>query len=199
MTAARSTTPTAPHVRRGIPTEYAGIQFRSRIEARWAAFFDFVRWPWVYEPTDLPGYVPDFALTFPLAPVLIEVKHELTRAALVEPAKRFALAGWRGEFVVVGAHLLEDPSHPDCASLGRMGQWTPGPDGDGATELGDAIVHHCTRCDALSFHHSDAAWRCVRSGCANGNALLGHVGISELRTAWAVASNRVQWRAPGEP
>lgn len=43
-----------------IPTMYAGVQFRSRLEARWAAFFDLIGWKWEYEPFDLPGYIPDF-------------------------------------------------------------------------------------------------------------------------------------------
>lgn len=37
-----------------IPTKYRGLQMRSRIEARWAAMFDRVGWPWEYEP---PGDV----------------------------------------------------------------------------------------------------------------------------------------------
>jgi hypothetical protein len=45
-----------------IPTVYAGVQFRSRLEARWAAFFDLLGWKWEYEPFDLEGYIPDFLL-----------------------------------------------------------------------------------------------------------------------------------------
>lgn len=45
-----------------IPTKYKGIQFRSRLEARWASFFDLCRWYWKYEPFDLPGWIPDFAI-----------------------------------------------------------------------------------------------------------------------------------------
>jgi hypothetical protein len=43
-----------------IPTEYAGVNFRSRLEARWAAFFDLNGWEWQYEPVDLNGWMPDF-------------------------------------------------------------------------------------------------------------------------------------------
>jgi hypothetical protein len=46
----------------GIPTTYRGINFRSRAEARWAAFFDEMAWAWQYEPLDFPGYIPDFSL-----------------------------------------------------------------------------------------------------------------------------------------
>jgi len=35
---------------RAIETEYAGYCFRSRLEARWAVFFDQMGYDWVYEP-----------------------------------------------------------------------------------------------------------------------------------------------------
>jgi hypothetical protein len=47
------------------PTTYAGVRFRSRLEARWAAFFDLAGWRWEYEPIDLDGWSPDFLVTIP--------------------------------------------------------------------------------------------------------------------------------------
>lgn len=44
------------------PTTYAGVRFRSRLEATWAAFFDLLEWRWEYEPFDLKGWVPDFVI-----------------------------------------------------------------------------------------------------------------------------------------
>jgi hypothetical protein len=46
------------------PTMYSGVQFRSRLEARWACFFDLVGWKWEYEPVDLHGWTPDFRVEF---------------------------------------------------------------------------------------------------------------------------------------
>lgn len=50
-----------------IETRYAGCRFRSRLEARWAVFFDRMGIEWEYEPQgyDLDGrwYLPDFRLT----------------------------------------------------------------------------------------------------------------------------------------
>ncbi len=48
--------------RKAIPTLYRGVQFRSRLEAKWAAFFDAMGWPWQYEPFDLAGWIPDFLI-----------------------------------------------------------------------------------------------------------------------------------------
>ncbi|MFN9203862.1 MAG: hypothetical protein ACK6DP_12455 [Gemmatimonas sp.] len=51
------------------PTTYAGVRFRSRLEARWAAFFDLCQWSWDYEPVELAGWAPDF---------LVHVSSEIT-------------------------------------------------------------------------------------------------------------------------
>lgn len=49
-----------------IDTFYRGYKFRSRLEARWAVFFDAMRIKWVYEPEgfNINGifYLPDFLL-----------------------------------------------------------------------------------------------------------------------------------------
>lgn len=58
---------------KAIPTEVNGVTFRSRLEARWAAFFDHINIPWTYEPYDLNGWIPDFLLSGPQS-VLVEVK-----------------------------------------------------------------------------------------------------------------------------
>lgn len=44
------------------PTLYNGRQYRSRLEARWAAFFDVLKWRAEYEPFDLGSWSPDFLL-----------------------------------------------------------------------------------------------------------------------------------------
>jgi hypothetical protein len=46
-------------------TKYKNVVFRSRLEARWAAFFDLAGWTWEYEPVDLDGWTPDFLVQFP--------------------------------------------------------------------------------------------------------------------------------------
>lgn len=58
----------AQHVVRAIPTRYKGYHFRSRLEARWAVFFDKcdigLDWQYELEGFDLPSgrYLPDFLL-----------------------------------------------------------------------------------------------------------------------------------------
>ena len=56
------------------PTLYRGIEFRSRLEARWAAFFDLLGWEWEYEPCDFDGWYPDFMIFGSNGKIYIEVK-----------------------------------------------------------------------------------------------------------------------------
>lgn len=62
---------------KAIPTRYNGYHFRSRLEARWAVFFDALGLSWEYEPEgfdlgDGVRYLPDFWL--PSHGVWVEVK-----------------------------------------------------------------------------------------------------------------------------
>ena len=58
-----------------IPTAYNGRQYRSRLEAKWAAFFDLLKWPFEYEPIDFGSWSPDFQLISPIGqPIFVEVK-----------------------------------------------------------------------------------------------------------------------------
>ena len=60
---------------KAIRTLYKGIQYRSRLEAKWAAFFDMIGWDFTYEPTDLDGWWPDFKITTDAGTrFLVEVK-----------------------------------------------------------------------------------------------------------------------------
>lgn len=69
-----------------IETSYAGCRFRSRLEARWAVFFDSLKVLWQYEPQgytvgpDATPYLPDFWL--PEMELWVEVKGVLDQAAL---------------------------------------------------------------------------------------------------------------------
>ncbi len=66
---------------KAIPTEYKGYRMRSRLEARWAVFFDALELDWEYEAEGLllPNgvkYLPDFLLHIPDSiSLFVEVKH----------------------------------------------------------------------------------------------------------------------------
>jgi hypothetical protein len=74
------------------PTMYCGVLFRSRLEARWAAFFDLAGWSWEYEPIDLEGWTPDFRVTFQCGHSQCDGSHTL----LVEVKPYFTLSDFNG-------------------------------------------------------------------------------------------------------
>ncbi len=79
-----------------LPGEYAGVTFRSHLEARWAIFFDRLDLKWEYEPqgfaTDGQGYLPDFAVFAATGLVWAEIKPGwLADPEGVEKWRRFAM------------------------------------------------------------------------------------------------------------
>lgn len=43
---------------------YNGLQFRTQLEARWAAFFDLAGWEWHVNPVPVDNWHPDFRVKF---------------------------------------------------------------------------------------------------------------------------------------
>lgn len=77
---------------KAIETMYRGYRFRSRLEARWAVFFDAagIKWEYEKEGFDLDGllYLPDFWL--PEQQCWFEIKGEQPTAEEREKAQRLA-------------------------------------------------------------------------------------------------------------
>jgi len=87
-----------------IPTEYKGTRYRSRLEARWGAFFDLCGWEAEYEPIDLGSWSPDFLLRGRRAEILVEVK-PVTSIDVPTIHKMHAAAeqaGFKGDLLLVG-------------------------------------------------------------------------------------------------
>lgn len=178
----------------GIPTVYGGVRFRSRLEARWAAFFDLLEWRWEYEPLDLEGYIPDFMLTGVWEdPFLVEVKPIVrlfgNESEFDAHLRHFADSGWRSSAIVVGAALFQLP--PDALAcgacdvyIGRMlsparAQYT----GAGLYRDDIDLVH---RTDEWHLRHDDRDYL----GEPDQNTVSAAVSL------WREAGNRVQWRKP---
>lgn len=192
-----------------IPTRYRGVRFRSRLEARWAALFDLLGWQWEYEPLDLNGYIPDFALRLH-KPVLVEVKPLLWTGSdhetelLAEAMGKLELSGWEHEALIVGAALRNGDPHygyEEWPSLGMLAErrWQHAanvitdPTDDESWWWASSFVFHCTNCNRLSFAHPGGGWQCRVAGCYDGDHYLG--SPSDLPQGyWRLAGNEVQWR-----
>jgi len=175
---------------RGIPTLYQGVRFRSRLEAKWAAFFDAIRWPWMYEPYDCDGYIPDFVLPFEADGLLVEVKPAHSLAELADETPKIMASGWAGEALMVGATIWDaDAAQPVIGWIGERVQIG----GRSEWDWGDARAFFCLSCGRPSVLATVGHWRCRACGEGHGNE---HVGAlpAAIGEAWATAGNRVQWR-----
>lgn len=106
-----------------IETAYRGYRFRSRLEARWAVFFDEIGVNWRYEVegyvTDAGPYLPDFILQIEgRPPIYFEVKgasgEDVSYVCFdgAEKVVSFAkMIGERGVVVVAGD--IPDPTQLD--------------------------------------------------------------------------------------
>lgn len=95
-----------------IETSYAGCRFRSRLEARWAVFFDQLGIKWEYEPQgyefDGERYLPDFHL--PHFDQFVEVKGDDERLKKDLPGLRKFAAAAQRNVVILG----EIPKFPEA-------------------------------------------------------------------------------------
>lgn len=196
-----------------IPTEYNGIRFRSRLEAKWACFFDLLGWKWAYEPIDLAGYIPDFIITV-VSPdpsrdigtkILVEVKPETDEDAIgVGILKKIRNSGWSDSILCVGASIFRHRDNgvaigffdlPKIFDVGfpvKVGlciccqQFVLAEvsDNDPEDDPGQLDSHWCFFCNCAT--HNDAAHK-------------GHFlrMTSTVERLWAVASNQTQWKKNG--
>ena len=93
------------------PTTYKGIRFRSRLEAKWAAFFDQIAWPWEYEPFDLGAWSPDFLIKGPQRSLLVEVKPVERFDAKAGSKMRMAAKDSGCDLLLCGVAPIIDPEY----------------------------------------------------------------------------------------
>ncbi len=98
---------------KAIETRYAGCRFRSRLEARWAVFFDTMGIRWEYEPkgfvTAAGPYLPDFRL--PDLRLFVEVKGVDPNQRDLDRCREIALACQRhgGDLIILVGDIPRDP------------------------------------------------------------------------------------------
>jgi len=99
---------------KAIETKYKGYRFRSRLEARWAVFFDTLEMPWEYEKEgfDLDGlwYLPDFWL--PKNQLWVEIKGEVDDKAAKNLLLQCGRLAYHSQHPVILA--VKDPLDVKC-------------------------------------------------------------------------------------
>lgn len=204
-----------------ITTKYDGIEYRSRLEARWAAFMKNIGWDVVYEPFDGDGYIPDFLVQGD-QPMLIEVKPAVTQKeyeAAVPKAESGLSAHWRHDILIVGASpywVSQDGMESDhvAGMLGEFHSFFVREHGAGYYDAADAAmlraenpdseVFHwdwdlgrwfaCRVCGYVNVFHSVGSFAGRPCGHYDGNGHLGTPPIAVMKSMWADACNDVKWR-----
>lgn len=122
-----------------IPTRYRGCRFRSRLEARWAVFFDHLGIGWQYEPQGFHigghSYLPDFLLE---CGTWVEIKghedaldYQLMRVATLALPQMPAVDERGPKLLILG----QPPLTPGVPMPGDYGWMGIDPDGRGGELL----------------------------------------------------------------
>lgn len=175
-----------------ITTIYDGIEYRSRLEARWAAFMRNIGWDIVYEPFDGDGYIPDF-LVMGDRPLLVEVKPAVTAKEYEAPVSK-AESGlrehWRHDILIVGASPISQTAG-SLPKAGWYGEYC-------ASDVGSLWMWSaadwlwCLDCRSTTVRSSDYDWSARPCGHDQKRTLF--ATERTLRKAWADACNDVKWR-----
>ncbi len=153
-----------------IETRYNGINFRSRLEAKWAAMFDLLKWGWTYEPTDFNGWIPDFAI------------HKIDAS------------GCHDEVLIVGMLGPMRRDDLNCPIVGWLRE------GVGPEEVPEdfwwepAPMSRYEGEDRIGFCHSVGSYRDRITGQYDGGSFGSFpVTQEEVTMLWREASNRTRW------
>ncbi len=154
-----------------IETRYKGYRFRSRLEARWAVFFDALGIHWEYEPEgfDTPDgpYLPDFRLRLADKTVWLEVKPDNFEGS--DPRWDHVVIGTKTDLILakgIGAEF-----NLDAMELYEwIEPWTDdGIEGEEAVPVcwdnGRAFCI-CTKCGGVGIEYEG---RSERMGCCEAN------------------------------
>jgi hypothetical protein len=173
-----------------IPTMYSGVQMRSLLEAKWAAFFDLLGWRWEYEPFELDGWIPDFLIHCETGKrILVDVKPFFDRADF-EPIKCKVERAVGPEKYIPWITTAAPMPESDWHTVGEVG---------GCCENGDwfwsaaVIKESSKRASVYGFGEAPCgAWGDMITG-SHGKNYPPPLTFFEVKWFWRAACNRVQW------
>ena len=174
---------------KGIPTTYSNYRFRSRLEAKWACFFDLIGWKWEYEPVDFSGWIPDFAI-YGEKIIYVEVKPVVKFPE--EVSRKIEQSGCDTEILILG-QTIPVPHHEyySCEIFGWLGQAY----GNEDLWWDKAALGIWSNTDnQIGFCHSAGSFHDRITGKYDGGS-WGSTVLSErkIKKLWATACNKTQW------
>jgi len=179
---------------------YKGRQYRSRLEARWASFFDLVGWRFEYEPYDLPGWIPDFAIyNHEDQEMLVEVKPYSTIEEFSKTESQIHNALREGdkeecEILLLGVSIKEEGYSIGFPSLGWLMYYTP-EDVEFTSMPCSEAVFNCYNGE-WGFYSGEGSWDDRITGKYDGNRYVHPPTSNEVLKLWNEAANITQWKSP---
>lgn len=169
---------------KAIPTYYQGVRFRSRLEAKWAALFDQLNWSWTYEPYDLEGWAPDFAIKGKRGDILVEVKPVPGAAHSPEfdkAANHKAVSG--SDILLLGHSPIREDEHCFIGLCNEVGM---------GSYFERAVVGKWNEAVTEGYCNEIQSYHDRISGKSDGG-YFGRQKPRDLMLLWGQASNLVQW------
>ena len=180
-----------------IQTYYKGYHFRSRLEARWAVFFQTMHVHWVYEAEGYilkngVWYLPDFLIKLADGPVWCEVKPHGEESPEFEMFMCERPTNERGTVL----HDIPDPEDLSVADDNNSFDGYYG--GKGCDTNHQFCI--CPKCDAVGFQYEGRVER-VPCGCDFNTGARHHTpGHNRIKTAYAKArAQRFEHGHTGQP
>ena len=175
-----------------IKTTYNGINYRSRLEAKWAYMFDAFHWKFQYEPFDLNGWIPDFVLFGAREEILVEVK-PISRLIYFNFIKlEDALKGSEH----FGKDILILGTKPEGIKIGWLFEGGYGIEEDDSSLLpgyaeGDGLINKFG--GVFGLIHDHQSYRDRITGLHDGDHCVDVANSDEIDFIWKQACNTVQW------
>ncbi len=183
---------------KAIPTKYNGVQFRSRLEAKWAAFFDLCNWRWEYEPIDLEGWIPDFII-HGKRKIFVEVKPHYDFCK--QTARKISNALYKSEYsqdeiLYLGNSLMYDEW--DDIYIGWLSEWDNSMLEKPKHHYDNAVIgawDYPDKTSRLGFCHYQMSFTDRISGIYDGDHFHQNDewAQTEAMANWLKAGNIVQW------
>lgn len=184
-----------------IPTVYKGRNYRSRLEAKWAAFFDLCGWRYEYEPVDLDGWFPDFVLFSDSGEViLVEVKPVIEFPKDDAEKMENAACAIDHELLILGNGVFDSGDNQDAECIGWLAEnWprgtTQNPTPGRYFVWGEAGFGKWSKSEKPGFCHSEQFYGDRISGEYDGGCWGSESSKVNAHELWAQACNVVQYRA----
>ena len=195
---------------KAIPIKIDGIQFRSKLEARWYLFMKRLGWNIIYEPEidGLKNWIPDFLIIGKDKKILVDVKpiDKIEDWEKHPDRIRIEESGIKNlpyELLILGTNLQLDGNSEMGLLYVRDSFWEEGKE---PIKLQDYNVAECVSSTSdigIGFMDQRGSWHCRISGEGGKTYLLRDNGINdedkkfkEIDTYWNEAGTQLQWNTP---